>query len=81
MNSSTSLPEEIVHGALDQVATIVGLHDLHARRQARAQLVELLLDRPTIVSRAIVAVAHDDDTADGFAFTVQFGDATPHLGP
>ena len=44
-NSSSSLPLQVVDGALDQRGAVVGLDDLDAFRQACAQLLELRLAR------------------------------------
>ena len=67
-------------GALDQLAAIVGRDDLARPRAATILIsVEFLFDAVDDVER-VLAVAHDDDAADDFAFAVQFRDAAPDVG-
>ena len=71
---------EVVDGAIDQAAAVVGGDDLHARRQAGLQLLQLCGDRGDGGAR-VLARAQDDHAADGLALAVQFADAAAHLGP
>ena len=79
-NSISSLPLQVVDGALDQRGAVVRRDDFDAFRQARAQLVELRLHPHDGVAR-VVAVAHDDHATDRLALAVEFADAPAHLGP
>ena len=78
MNSSISLRAEVGDRALDQAGAVVDRDDLHAPRQARLQLVELRLDGVDRFER-VLARAHHDDAAGGFAFAVELADAAAHL--
>ena len=66
--------------ALDQARAVVGLDDLHARRQAAFQRGELGLHRLDGGQR-VLARAHDDHAARHFAFAIEFRDAAAHLRP
>jgi hypothetical protein len=68
------LPGKIVDRTVDQLGAVVNLDDLHARGQARAQLVDALLDRIDHRAR-VLAVAHHHDAADRLALAVELGDA------
>jgi len=65
--------------AVDQRRAIVGRNDLDTVGQAALQNGETFLDQFNGFG-GILAPAHDDDAANRFAFTIQFDDATPHLG-
>ena len=74
------LVPQIFDGAKNEAGPVVGGHDLHARRQAAAKIVQLLLDRVDGRQR-VLAPAHDDDAADGLALAVEFADAPAKLRP
>ena len=59
---------------VDQPGAVVRRNDLHARRQRRANLRQLLLHAVDDIQR-VHAVAHHHDAADGFAFALPIGDA------
>ena len=64
--------------ALDQLGTVIGRDDLDALRQRRLQLLQLLFD-PLDDLVGILAVAHDDDAADGVALPIQIRNAAADL--
>ena len=70
---------EVVHRALDKARTIVGRHDLHARREAGFKLLELGLHGVDGLQR-ILARAHHDDAARHLSLAVQLGDPASHFG-
>mmetsp|Transcript_53123 Transcript_53123/g.124237 ORF Transcript_53123/g.124237 Transcript_53123/m.124237 type:complete len:261 (-) Transcript_53123:111-893(-) len=72
------LHRQVVDGALNQGAAVIGRDDLDTLRQAGLQLLELVLDRGNR-RLGVLAVAQDHHAADRLAFAVQFGDATAHL--
>ena len=77
MNSSMSFSVKLSTAPSISCDAIVGGHDLHARRQAPLQFVELRLHRLDRRQRVLPG-AHDDHPAGDFAFAIQFGDAATH---
>src|SRR5665213_2756787 len=65
---------------MDQFRTVIDRDDLHARWQARFDLIEALLHRCDD-RRRVLALAHHDDSPDGLALAVQFGDTSPNFRP
>ena len=63
-----------------KIRTVVGADDLNAGRKRRLDLFDFLLDAIDQIER-VLAVAHDHDAADHFAFAVQLRDAAPHVRP
>ncbi len=72
------LGREIADGPLDQRTAVVGGDDLDARRQAALQLRQLGLDGSDRLL-CILAGAQHHHAAGDLAFSVEFGNATPHL--
>ena len=70
---------EIVDGAFDQFRAVIGGDDFHALGQGRLEFLEPLLD-PADDLVGILAVPHHHDAAHRVAFSIQVGDAAPHLG-
>ncbi len=71
---------QVRDGALDEAGAVVRRDDLHPRRQAGLELLDLGLDRVDRLQR-VLAGAHDDHAARHFALAVQLRDAAPHFGP
>ena len=69
---------EVRDRALDEVRAVVRRDDLHARGQARLELLDLRLHRVDGLER-ILARTHHDHAARDFAFAVQLRDAAAHL--
>ena len=70
---------KVFHRALDEPRAVVGRDDLDSLGQTALQLLYLVLDRSDGL-QCILARAHHDDAADGFALAVEFADAAAHLG-
>ncbi len=69
---------QVVDRPLDEAGAVVGRHDLHARRQARLERLELRLDGLDCLQRVLPG-AHDDHATGHLAFAVKLRDAAPHL--
>ena len=63
---------------MDELAAVVGRHDLHAGRQRRRDFLQLLLDAVDD-GEGIFAVAHHDDAADHFALAIELGHAAAQI--
>ena len=72
------LEAEVLHGAVDQLAAVVGGDDFDARRQAPLQLVQPGVHGGQRFPR-VLAAAQDHHAADGLALPVQLSDASAHL--
>ena len=74
------LAPQVLDGALDERRPVVDGDDLDATGQPGLELLEPRLDcldrLPCVLPRA-----QHDDPADDFAFAVELGDASAHLGP
>jgi len=73
------LVAEVLDGPLDEPRAVVGGHDLHAWRQARLQGGQFGFDRRD-GGQGVLARAHDDHAAHGFAFAIQLTNAAPNFG-
>ena len=62
----------------DQIATIIGGHDLNARRKGRLQLLQFCTD-PLNDLQGVFSKSHDDDAADDLSFAVQIGNPASHV--
>ncbi len=71
---------EVVDRALDQTRAVVHRNDLDAFGQTGLQRLQLLLHRGDRLQR-VLARAHHDHAAGGFAFAVEFADTASQLGP
>src|SRR5207248_2029024 len=65
---------------LDQLAAVIGWHDVHARRQRRFDFFDLLFDAVDNRER-VFAVTHHNNAADGLAFAVHLRHAAPKISP
>ena len=71
---------QVVHGAVNQRGTVIGLNDFHAVRKARLEGIESCLDR-TDRFRGVLAPAHDHHAANHLALAVQLHNTPAHLWP
>ena len=69
---------ERIHRTVDQGGAVIGFNDLHTFRQAVLELSQSLFDAFD-GGAGIFTKAHNNDTTDHFAFTIQFGDAASEL--
>ena len=66
------------NGLADEIAAIIGAHDLDAWRHGRFEFLELGLEALDDLG-CVLAEAHDHDPTDHFSLAVQFDQATPHV--
>src|SRR6185437_7824068 len=65
---------EGVKGSVDQAGAVVAGHDLDSDGKRRGDLAQLSFDTIDHIQR-ICALPHDDDSANGLAFAIPFGNA------
>ncbi len=65
-------------GAADEIRAVVDGDDLHARRQAGADLLEFGLDAIDDLE-GVFAAAHDDDAGDDVAVAIEVGDTAAEV--
>ena len=72
------LVAEVVDGAVDKLAAVVGSDHFHPFRQAALQRRQLLFDRRDHLA-GVLAGAQDHHAAGDFALAVKLGDTAAHL--